>query len=155
MYFSDDTAGTLGTLKTPIRINEWQTLRAKVTLVADGFRPIFGRKSFDLLGTTIMQKPCPKIEINNLDPPCNIKMTNAKEFLELISRIVKSKHHTVNSKLTQELPSHTQTSTKIPVYLPPKLKIELVKFLNEEHFEKMSNCSDQYFISPIVIKVKR
>ena len=113
-FFSDDTAENIGTVKTPIKFNEWQILRAKFTVVADGFIPFFGRKSFDLLGIIIMQKPCPKVEINNFDPPCKIKMTMAKEFLELISKIVKSKHQTVNSKLTQKLASHTQTRTKIP-----------------------------------------
>ena len=29
------------------------------------------------------------------------------------------------------------------------------KLLEEEHIEKFNNCSDHYFISPIVITVKR
>ena len=35
------------------------------------------------------------------------------------------------------------------------MKIELEKLLNEGHIEKLTNCSDQFFISSIVITVKK
>ena len=40
--FSDDVVKTLGSLKTPVRCNDWKIQKAKITLVADGFRPILG-----------------------------------------------------------------------------------------------------------------
>ena len=43
----------------------------------------------------------------------------------------------------------------MPIHLQPKAKIELKKLLNEGHIEKLNNCSDQFFISPIVITVKK
>ena len=43
----------------------------------------------------------------------------------------------------------------MPIHLQPKVKIELEKLLNEEHIEKLTNCSYQFFISPIVITVKK
>ena len=43
----------------------------------------------------------------------------------------------------------------MPIHLQPKVKIELEKLLNEGHIEKLTNCSDQLFISPIVITVKK
>ena len=43
----------------------------------------------------------------------------------------------------------------MPIHLQPKVKIELEKLLNEGHIEKLNNCSDQFFISPIVITVKK
>ena len=43
----------------------------------------------------------------------------------------------------------------MPIHLQPKVKIELEKPLNEGHIEKLTNCSDQFFISPIVITVKK
>ena len=53
----DDFVETLGTLKTPVRCNDWKIQKAKVTMVADGFRPILGRDFFDQLGITISQNP--------------------------------------------------------------------------------------------------
>ena len=43
----------------------------------------------------------------------------------------------------------------MPIHLQPKVKIELEKLLNEGHIEKLTSCSDQFFICPIVITVKK
>ena len=96
--FSNDIVETLGTLKTPVRCNNWKTQKAKITVIADEFRPILGQDLFDKLGITISQKPCPNTEVNNIEPPCAIKKSFANQFPELISRTGKSKHHKVNSK---------------------------------------------------------
>ena len=47
-----------------------------------------------------------------------------------------------------------QKGIKVPIHLQPKVKVELEKLLNEGHIEKLTNSSDQFFISPIVITVK-
>ena len=39
--------------------------------------------------------------------------------------------------------------------LQERVNSESKKLLEEGHIEKLNNCSDQYFISPIVITVKR
>ena len=153
--FSNDIFETLGTLKTPVRCNDWKIHKAKITVVADGFRPILGRDLFDQLGTTFSQKPCPNTEIINIETPCAIKKSLAKEFPELISRIGKSKHHTVNSKFHKNYPVTHNKGRKVPIHLQPKVKIEHEKLLNEGHIEKLTNCSDQFFISPIVITAKK
>ena len=43
----------------------------------------------------------------------------------------------------------------MPIHLQPKMKIELEKLLNEGHIDKLTNCPDQFFVSPIVITVKK
>ena len=153
--FSNDIVQPLGTLKTLVKCNDWSIQKAKKTVVADGLRPILGRDLFDQLGITISQKPCPKTEVNNIDQLCAIKKSLAKQFPDLISRIGKSKNHTVNSKFHKNYRVIHQKGRKVPIHLQPKVKIELEKLLNEGHIEKINNCSDQFFISPIVITVKR
>ena len=37
LKFSNDIVETLGTLKTPVRCNDWKIYKAKITVVADGF----------------------------------------------------------------------------------------------------------------------
>ena len=64
--FSNDIVQPLGTLKTPVKCDDWSIQKAKITVVADGFRPILGRDLFDQLGITISQKPCPQTEVNNI-----------------------------------------------------------------------------------------
>ena len=44
---------------------------------------------------------------------------------------------------------------KVPINLQQKAKIELKKLLNEGHIEKLSTFSDQFFVSPVVITVKK
>ena len=129
--FSNDIVETLGKLKTSVRCNKWKIQIAKITVVADGFRPILGRDLFDQLGITISQKPCPNIEINNVENPCAKKKSLAKEFPELVSRNGKSKHHTVNSKFQRNYRFMNQKGRKLPIHLQPKVKIELEKLLNE------------------------
>ena len=55
----------------------------------------------DQLGITFSQKPCPKIEENAIETPRVLKQPLVKKIPELISRIAKSKQHTVNSKFHQ------------------------------------------------------
>ena len=43
----------------------------------------------------------------------------------------------------------------MPIHLQPKVKIEPEKLLNEGHNEKLTNCSDQFFVSPIANTVKK
>ena len=59
-------------------------LKQKMTVVAEGFRPILGRDLFDQLEITISWEPCPNTEINNIETPSAIKKSLAKEFSELI-----------------------------------------------------------------------
>ena len=124
---------TLGTLRTPVRCNDWKNHKSKITVVSDGFRPIFGRDLFDQLGKIISQKLCPNTEVNNIEPPCAIKRLLAKEFPDLISRIGKSKNHSVNSKFHKNYRVTHQKGEKVHIHLQPKVKIELEKLLNEGH----------------------
>ena len=76
--FSNDIVETVGTLKTPVRCNDWNIQKPKITVFADGFRPMLGGDLFDQLGITISQKACPNIEINNTETPCAIKKITGK-----------------------------------------------------------------------------
>ena len=51
--------------------------------------------------------------------------------------------------------SSNKKGRKAPNHLQAKIKMELEKLLCEGHIEKLSNCSDQFFIYPIVITVKK
>ena len=41
-FFSKDTVETLGTMKTPVKLNNWLFQHAKITVVADGVKPGLG-----------------------------------------------------------------------------------------------------------------
>ena len=143
--FSNCIVEALGILKIPVRCSDWRIQKAKSTVVADSFRLILGRDLFNQLGIYISQKLGPNIEVNTVETLCAKKQSLAKEFPELISRIGKSKHHTVNSKFHRNYRVAHQKGRKVPIHLQPKVKIELKKLLNDGHIEKLTNCSDHFF----------
>ena len=167
--FSNDIVEKLGDLKTPFSCNDlflryfnnlvamiyWNFPKTNTTVVEDGFEPIFGCDLFDQLRITISQKSCPKHEVNKTEIPCAIKQSLAKEFPEIISRIGKSKNQTANSKILRNYRVTHPKVRKVPIHLQPKVKIELEKLLNEGLNGKLSNFSDQFFISPNVIIVAK
>ena len=76
------------------------------------------------------------MEVHNIEPPCAIKKSFAKEFPELFSQIGKTKHHTVNSKCHKNYRVIHQKGRKVLIHLQPKVKTELENLLNEGHIEK-------------------
>ena len=79
----------------------------------------------------------------------------ATDFPELIFRIGKFKVHTVRSKFHRNYtPSH-QKGCCVPINLLDKVSDELKKLSEQGHIEKLQECSDKNFISPIVITVKK
>ena len=145
----------LGTLKTTVSCNDWKTPIAKITVVADGFRPILGHYLFGQLGIKSSQKCCPKNEVNTIETPCAMKQSIAKESLKLILRNGKPENQTVNSNFHKNYRVTHQTGRQLPIRIQPKVKIELKRWLNEGHTEELSNCLDKFFFPPIVITLKK
>ena len=48
-----------------------------------------------------------------------------------------------------------QKGRRVPITLKDKVGKEISKFLQQGHNEKLEECSDKYFVSPIVITVKK
>ena len=48
-----------------------------------------------------------------------------------------------------------QKVRRVPVNSKPRVTVELDRLQKEGHIEKLSSCSDEHFISPIVITVKK
>ena len=85
----------------------------------------------------------------------SIKKQIAIDFPDLISRIGKSKVHTIRSKFPKNYtPSH-QKGRRVSINLLDKVSDELKKLAEQRHIEKLQERSDKNFISPIVITVKK
>ena len=94
--------------------------------------------------------------VNQIDQEyCPIKKQIATDFPDLISRVGKSKVHTVRSKFHGNYnPSH-QKGCRVPINLLDKVSDELKKLSEQGHIEKLQECSEKNFISTIVITVKK
>ena len=153
--FSNEPIQTLGILQTSIQSNNWYANPIEIQVVTDGHRPLLGRDLFPALGLSIQQSNNQKT-VNQVDQEyCPIKKQIATDFLDLISRNGKSKVHTVRSKFHRNYtPSH-QKVCRVPINLLDKVSGELKKLSEQGHIEKVPECSDKNFISPIVFTVKK
>ena len=48
-----------------------------------------------------------------------------------------------------------QKGRRVPITLQEKVDKEIDKLLEQGHIQKLEECSDKYFVSPIVITVKK
>ena len=156
--FSNDSIKVLEHLDTTVAYNNWTDRKAILTVVEDGHKIIIGRDLFPGLGLAVVQQhqsdtgKC----VNNINNfACKIKETIAGQFPHLVSRIGLSKTHIAKSKFHQKFTAKHQKGRRVPINLQPRVTADLERLQNEGHIEKLSSCSDEHFISPIVITVKK
>ena len=153
--FSNEPIHALGILQTSNQSNKWYANPIEIQVVTDDYRPLLDRDLFPALGLSIQQSN-DQTTINQVEQEyCPIKKQIAIDFPDLISRIGKSKVHMVRSKFQRNYtPSH-QRGRRVPINLLDKVSDELKKLSEQGHIEKVQECSDKNFISPIVITVKK
>ena len=153
--FSNELIQTLGILQTSIQSNNWYANPIEIQVVTDGHRSLLGRDLFPALGLSIKQSNSPNT-VNQVEQEyCPIKEQIATDFPDLTSRIGKSTLHTVRSNFHKHYtPSH-QKGRRVPINLLKKVSDELKKLSDQGHIEKLRECSDKNFISPIAITVTK
>ena len=144
-----------GKIHSPITSNGWTCDSATFTVVAERLKSLIGRDLFEQLGLAVTQSTFQKgNRVNNISSP-EFKEQIAKTFPELISRIGRSKHHVAKSKFHNDFQPRHQKGRRIPISLQEKVNNELKNLSDEKHIVKLSSCPDKYFISPIVVTVKK
>ena len=124
----------------------------------DGHKIIIGRELFTRLGLAVVQQQQPdngKCVNNTNNSTSKIEETIAAHFPHLGSRICLSKTHVAKSKFRQKFTTRPQKSRRVSINLQLRVMAELERLQKEGHIEKLSSCSDEHFISPIVITVKK
>ena len=110
---------------------------------------------FDQLGLAVTQSTLQKGNSVNNIASSEFKEQIATKFPGLVSRIGRSKSHVAKSKFHKNFQARHQKGRRIPINLQDKVNTELRKLLAEKHIIKLSSCPDNYFISPIVVTVKK
>ena len=144
-------------MQKPVERNGWRIEDAEFVVVRDGLKRLIIRDLFEVLGISITQTLCSDEAsmVNTITTQCPFKTRIANQFPQLISRTGRSKVHIVKSKFHSNFQPKHQKGRRAPNNLKERVNSEIKNFLEEEHIEKLNNCSDQQFISPIVITVKR
>ena len=137
--FSNEPIQTLGILQMSIQSNNWYANPIEIQVVADGHRSLLSRDLIPALGLSIQQTKNQQT-VNQVDQEyCSIKKQIATNFPDLISRIGKSKVHTVRSKFQRNYtPSH-QKGCRVPINLIDKVSEELKNFQNKDKSKNYRN----------------
>ena len=78
----------------------------------------------------------------------------SKLFPKLFT-VGKFRNYKVQAEFFKNLVPVQQKGRRVPVTLQEKVDKEINKLLTQGHIEKLKECSDRYFVSPIVITVKK
>ena len=155
--FANEPIPVMGIMQAPAESKGSRIEDAEFVVLRDGLKPLIGRDLFADLGISITQTLCSDESsmVNTITTQCPFKTSIANQFPHFISRIGRSKVRIVESKFHKNFQSKHQKSRKVPINLQERVNSETKKLLEKKHIEKFNNCSDQNFISPIVITVER
>ena len=78
-----------------------------------------------------------------------------KLYPNLFTRIGKIRNAKVRAEFFENLKPIQQKGRRMPISLQDKADKESNRLINEGHIIKLQECSDKYFVSPIVITVKK
>ena len=91
----------------------------------------------------------------------NISSTHRKvskwiiqKYPHLFTRLGRSKTHVAKSTFEKEFHPTQHKGRQIPLQLTEKVENELRKLLYDKQIKKLLSCSDEIFISPVVLTVK-
>ena len=76
------------------------------------------------------------------------------KYPHLCTRLGRSKNHVAKSIFKKEFQPTQHRGRRIPLPLTEKVERELKKLRDEKQIKKLTKCSDEHFISPVVIIVK-
>ena len=156
----------LRTMDVSLETNGWVT-NANIRVIGGSRPSIIGRDLMPNLGLQIVQKaPEENVmsvqgeepgaeateEKDSLDP---WQIYFSKQFKNHFNSVGKMKNYKVHADFFETLTPIQQKGRRVPITLQDKIDKEINKFLGQGLIEKLKECSDKYFVSPIVITVKK
>ena len=85
----------------------------------------------------------------------SIQSRHSKSLWQLISRIGRSSVHIVKSKFHKNFQPKHPKGRRVAFNLQDRVSTEIKKLIQEGQIENLNNFSDQGFISPTLITVKK
>ncbi len=161
----------LGKLCVDVDINGWHA-PARFFVVDSGC-DIVGIDTFEQFGFELRQRRQPQAPIRHIreitpNPPNSqgnsLKSihtdSDAKQYFswrypELFTRTGRANHHTVRTKFIKGFTPTHQKGRRVPLAIQPQVEAEINRLQTEGHIIKLTSCTDDQLITPIVITVKR
>ena len=149
-----------------LETNGWVT-NANIRVIGGSRPSIIGRDLIPNLGLQIVQKTPEESVMSVQSDQSAAEATEvedslehwqtyfSKQFENLFNRVGKIKNYRVHADFFETLTPIQQKGRRVPITLQDKVDKEIDKLLRQGHIEKLNECSDKYFDSPIVITVKK
>ena len=140
-------------------INGWAA-PAQVSVISGNHQSILGHDLMVTLGLELVQRK--KVmgitgegisqEEEEYD---ELQTYFCKLYPNLFTRIGKLRNAKVRSEFFKNLRPVQRKRHRVPISLQDKADKEIHRLINEGHIVKLQECSDKYFVSPIVITVEK
>ena len=116
---------------------------------------LLGRDILQKLGIHLTQTKQGEKTVNFINPDQKqITHKIFKNFPHLCTRLGKTKNHIAKSTFKQYFKPTQHKGRRVPIHLIDKVEKELRKLIEDKQIIKLEKCSDEYFISPVVITGK-
>ena len=117
-----------------------------------------GRDILTKLGITLSAQKKPGKTINiitNIQTEKNIIKWIFQKYPHLCTRLGRSKNHIAKSIFKSQYKPSQHKGRRVPLHLLDKVGQELQNLIDEKQIIKLDKCSDELFISSVVITVKK
>ena len=141
-----------------IQSGSWTAKNCKVLIVKNKTNNIMGRDLLSKLGITLNASKNTGKPINfisNLQMEKNIIKWVFQKYPHLCTRLGRSKNHIAKSIFKSTYTPSQHKGRRVPLHLLEKVENELKKLIDDKQIIKLEKCSDELFISPVVITVKK
>ena len=155
--FNNKQIKTEGVLHLDLESGTWNAPDCQILLVENKMNNIMGRDNLRKLETTLTaSKNTGKkvLQISNTSKESNIIKWILKKYPKLCTRLGKSKNHMATPTMKKNFKPVHQKGRRIPLHLLDKVEAELKKLIQDKQKNRLDKCSDEHFISPVVITVK-
>ena len=78
-----------------------------------------------------------------------------KKYPHLCTRLGRSKNHMTKSTFKENFSPTQHKGRRVPLHLLERFEKELENLIEDKQIKRLEKCSDEYFISPVVITVKK
>ena len=156
--FNNEDIKILGVLHITLKSGAWTAKDCRILLVKHLPQPVMGRDILQQLGIFLSAtKPTGKTIniVSDTSIEQNIIKWIFKKYPHICTRLGRSKNHMAKSTFKENFTPTQHKGRRVPLHLLERVEQELEKFIEDKQITRLEKCSDEYFISPVVITVKK
>ena len=156
--FNNQDIKISGVKHITLKSGAWTAKNCSILLVKHLPQPVMGREILQQLGIYLTAtKPTDKTIglISYASTEQNIIKWIFKKYPHLCTRLGRSKNLTAKSTFKEKFTPTQHKGRPVPLHLLERVEQELEKLIEDKQIMRLEKCSDEYFISPVVITVKK